>query len=168
MDPTPRGCPLIYLLPEQATAQAERALLRRPGVRGFARAHVVSFRRLAHLVLREMGGAGHPLLDENGRRMLLRAILGRHGDELQVFRRSSRESGFIARLAATFRELAEFRHSFDDLEAQLRFLEAEGRGHSLLAMKLHDLVLVGRAWEKELARAVFEFRSLSGFAGAGD
>ncbi|HNY25788.1 MAG TPA: exodeoxyribonuclease V subunit gamma [Candidatus Sumerlaeota bacterium] len=149
-DPRPVRPSLWFLLPEQATAQAEAALLREPGIRGFARAQVVSFKRLAHLVLSETGGAAYDLLSEQGRQMLLRALVAEHRDALQIFAQSARESGFIARLARTFTELAQFRHSMDSLQGRLADLEAAGLGESLLARKLHDLALIGRAWEKRL------------------
>ncbi|HUT23797.1 MAG TPA: hypothetical protein VM492_05595, partial [Sumerlaeia bacterium] len=149
-DPTPRGAPLIWLLPEQATAEAEAALLRAPGVRGYARAHVLSFRRLAWTVLRETGGTAQDFLDDQGRLMMLRALVARHRDQLRVFARSARETGFVSRLAATLTELAQFRHSFDDLEAFAKRLEAEGRGDSALAGKLRDIALLGRAWKAQL------------------
>ncbi len=149
-DSRPARPSLWFLLPEQATAQAEAALLREPGIQGFARAQVVSFKRLAHLVLSETGGAAFDFLSEQGRQMLLRALVAEHRDELQIFAQSARESGFIARLARTFTELAQFRHSMDSLKARFSDLEAAGLGESLLARKLHDLELIGRAWEKRL------------------
>src|SRR5687768_4980336 len=74
----PWGPPLVVVVPEQATFQTEQALLRRPGVRGYARAQVLSFRRLAWRVLRETGDTALPLLSERGKRMVLRALLARH------------------------------------------------------------------------------------------
>ncbi|NQU44091.1 PD-(D/E)XK nuclease family protein [bacterium] len=150
IDPSPRAHPLILLLPEQATAQAEAALLSYPDIRGLMRARVLSFRRLAYVVLNETGGAPRNSLDDLGRQMLLRRLITRHEKDLKVFARSARQSGFIARLAATFTEMAHFRHSFEELDAQRERLEAQGRGESLLACKLHDLALLGKAWEDEM------------------
>ena len=42
----PRGRPLIFLVPEQASAQMEYAIATRPGISGFTRARVLPFRRL--------------------------------------------------------------------------------------------------------------------------
>ena len=150
-DPSPRSPSLIWLLPEQASAQSERFLLETPGLEGFARAHVLSFKRLAHYIMLEQGKPAHPQLDEMGRLMLLRAMVCRHSDELKVFSRSARENGFISRLSSTFTELAQFRHSLGDLESRFRELAETCQGESLLAMKLHDLALLGRAWEAEVA-----------------
>src|SRR5690606_39596928 len=51
----PDGPALIFLVPEQATFQMERALLTTGPVRASSRARVVSFRRLAVHVLQETG-----------------------------------------------------------------------------------------------------------------
>lgn len=40
------GPPLVLLVPEQATYQAERAILSHPEIAGFSRLHVLSFNRL--------------------------------------------------------------------------------------------------------------------------
>jgi len=45
------GQPLIFLVPEQATYQAERAILSYERVAGFHRLHVLSFDRLQFLLL---------------------------------------------------------------------------------------------------------------------
>ncbi|HBF33882.1 TPA: helicase-exonuclease AddAB subunit AddB, partial [Candidatus Sumerlaeota bacterium] len=149
-NPSPQAPPLIWLLPEQATAQAEAALLRQPGLRGIMRARVFSFKRLAREVLVETGGAATGFLGDLGRQMLLRALAVRHRGELKIFGRSVKDTGFIARLAAAFGELARFRHSFEELDALRKRLEETQRGGSLLARKLHDLVLLGRAYEAAL------------------
>lgn len=52
----PLGSPLILLVPEQATFQAEYAMVTTPGLNGFIRAQVLSFRRLAFRVMQETGG----------------------------------------------------------------------------------------------------------------
>lgn len=147
-DPSPRAGRLVWLLPEQATAQAERALLAQAGIEGYARASVLSFKRLAGLVAAERGGRRLDYLDEQGRQMLLRAMVGRLRTDLEVFGASAQQPGFIARLAGTFAELAHFRHSFDDLEAQERRLREHDEGDSLLARKMRDLARIGRAWQE--------------------
>ena len=148
-EPSPRAPRLLWLLPEQATAQAEQALLRQPGIGGFARAQVLSFRRMALMVESERAVARPDFLDEQGRQMLLRAIVGRHRDELQVFGASAGQTGFIARLATTFTELAHFRHGFDDLRALAEHLEQTTSGNALLTRKLREIAAIGAHWEAE-------------------
>ena len=53
----PNGAPVILLVPEQATFQMEYTLAASKESGGSVRAQVLSFRRLAHRVLLEVGGA---------------------------------------------------------------------------------------------------------------
>jgi ATP-dependent helicase/nuclease subunit B len=113
------------------------------------RGRIVSFQRLARIVLGEAGGGQGPCLDELGRQMLLRAILAKLKDNLKLFGGSIRDAGFIRRLSTTLSELTKHGHAYEDLEVQLAGLEERGEGESLLARKLRDLALIGRAWRDE-------------------
>ena len=52
---SPCGPPLIFLAPKQATFQLERQLLSDPCLGGYTRLRILSFDRLAELVLAELG-----------------------------------------------------------------------------------------------------------------
>lgn len=64
----PDGRPLIWLVPEQATSQAEYALIQSPELGGTLRAQVLSFRRLAWRVMQEVGGTARLPIDETGKK----------------------------------------------------------------------------------------------------
>ena len=55
---SPEGRSLVMILPEHATFQVEHKLASTEGIEGFTRAYVFGFRRLAHRILMETGGAG--------------------------------------------------------------------------------------------------------------
>lgn len=137
----PNGPTLVYLVPEQATFQAERALVAagRPAV---ARAEVLSFRRLSWRVLGEVGGAARPELGELGRRMALRSLIFRRQEELRIFHRAARRAGFIDRLSATITELGQHGLAPADLARELQRRREGGRGEEALALKLADLALI--------------------------
>jgi len=141
---TPDGAPLILLVPEQATFQMDRALVSMPGVRAAVRAQVLSFHRLAWRVLSETGGAARPHIDEVGKVMALRALLGRRRDELRMFASIAGRAGFLDQLAQTLSELAAYGITPEQLQEGYEVLEALGRGDTALAAKLHDLALIGR------------------------
>lgn len=128
------GPPLILLVPEQASFQMEQELVRTPGLRGFQRAQVLSFRRLAWQVLQEVGGAARPVIGDLGKRMVLRSLVQRRAGELQVFDRVADRPGFVDQLARTISELHAFGHGPEDLQIP----SASGT----LGAKLHDLALI--------------------------
>ncbi|MFP4579196.1 MAG: PD-(D/E)XK nuclease family protein [Candidatus Sumerlaeia bacterium] len=151
-DASPRSHPLFLLLPEQATAQTESLILKQAGIRSIMRGRILSFKRLAQLVLEETGGASRLFLDEIGKQMLLRSLVARRRKDLLVFSGNTRDAGFFQRLSATMKELAQFRHSFDEVEAQYAMLEKSGQGDTLLARKLHDLAILGKDYSHEVSQ----------------
>src|SRR5436190_9156777 len=81
----PDGPPLILLAPRQATYQLERQILSLPDLHGFSRLRILSFQRLAQFIFELTGRAEPKLLEEQGRVMVLRAILGRRREGLRIF-----------------------------------------------------------------------------------
>jgi len=134
----PDGPPLILLAPKQATFQLERQLLADAEISGYTRLQILSFERLARFVLEKCSIAPPQLLSDEGRVMVLRALLLRHGGRLKLFGRSARRPGFAQQLNQLLGELQQ--HQFTP--ARLRALsEREGLPAELRG-KLHDLALV--------------------------
>ncbi|OPY57853.1 MAG: ATP-dependent helicase/deoxyribonuclease subunit B [Pelotomaculum sp. PtaU1.Bin035] len=137
----PAGPPLILLVPEQASFQTEYALAATAGVKGFIRAQVLSFRRLAFRVLQEVGGAARSHISELGKRMVLRRLLEQRRGELRVFGRSANQPGFVDTLARTLGEMKTYCVFPDGLAIGAGTLRDAG-GNSLLVDKLEDLRLM--------------------------
>lgn len=131
----PAGRPLLFLTPKQATFQVERQLLNHPDLSGFTRLQVLSPDRLASEILEE---AGSPLrlLSEEGRIMVLRALLNRHHDQLEVFRSTARLVGFARQLSLTLRNCRRYRLDAGRLREQAERLEGALPG------KLRDCALL--------------------------
>ncbi|MEJ0090481.1 MAG: PD-(D/E)XK nuclease family protein [Limisphaerales bacterium] len=134
----PEGPPLILLAPKQATFQLERQLLAGPALHGYTRLQILSFERLAQFVLDRLGIIPPKFLNDEGRIMVLRALLLRHADGLKLFRGSARRPGFAQELGGLLNELQQ--HQFTS--AKLRALAQRGDLHRELQAKLHDLALV--------------------------
>lgn len=149
------GPPLVLLVPEQSTFQMEQALLERLRTHhsrsAFLRAEVLSFQRLAWRVLSSLGGESHPAIGELGKRMLLRSLLHRHADDLQLLHRVGARPGFIAHLSDTLAELSA--HRVGEIElwgAQSRLRERGAEAGGALSAKLHDLAILTRAYHDAL------------------
>jgi len=135
------GPPLILLVPEQASFQMEYALASSAGLKGFIRAQVLSFRRLAYRVLQEVGGAARAHIGELGKRMVLRRLLEQRRRDLKVFGRSAGQPGFADTLARTLGEMKTYCILPSDLAAGAGALRKAGN-RGLLADKLDDLYLL--------------------------
>ncbi|MGE5592833.1 MAG: helicase-exonuclease AddAB subunit AddB [Betaproteobacteria bacterium] len=146
----PCGPPMILLVPEQATFQVERALVNTPDLLGFMRAQVLSFKRLAGRLLQELGGGARRDIGELGKLMVLRSLVRQKASELSIFVKGSEKYGFAQCLAQTLRELTMYRVSPEELEARVAELEKAGLGMTPVALKLHDLAVVVRAYREYL------------------
>jgi ATP-dependent helicase/nuclease subunit B len=136
----PDGPPLILLAPKQATFQLERQLLADANLRGYTRLQILSFERLAQFALEFAGAPAQPLLSEDGRAMVLHALLARRRKDLQIFHASAGLPGFARQLSLELRELQQKQVSPD----LLRQLAAQADLSESLRRKLHDLsVLLG-------------------------
>ena len=145
---SPDGPPLIFLAPKQATFQIERQLLADSNLKGYSRLHILSFERLARFVFDQLNQPVPELLSEEGRVMVLRALLARNQTRLKIFRASARLTGFATQLSLLLREFQRSRVS----PAALAKLAEKVPGTGRLNDKLHDLALMLREYESWLAR----------------
>jgi ATP-dependent helicase/nuclease subunit B len=132
------GGPLILLAPKQATFQLERQLLAGEEISGYTRLQILSFERLARFILEKCSVAPPRLLSDEGRVMVLRALLLRHEKELKLFRRSARRPGFALEISALLNELQQHQLT----PARLRALSQRDGLPAELRAKLHDLALL--------------------------
>ncbi len=144
----PRGPPLVLMAPKQATFQLERQLLADPALAGYTRLSILSFERLAAFVLKELRRPRPVLLSEEGRVMVLRALLARHRASLQIFHGSAGLAGFARQLSLQLRELQ--RREFSP--ELLTELASAPNLTEPLRRKLGDLALLLRGYLDWLAR----------------
>lgn len=148
----PEGPPLIWLVPEQATFQAEYALVSSPELGGTLRAQALSFRRLAWRVMQETGGTARLPIDETGKKLLIHRIIHKNREKLRLFGASAEQMGFLDHVNQLFSEWKRYCVTAEELGAlageQGRRLPITGP----LDDKLHDLRVVYLDFEQELSR----------------
>ena len=98
------GRRLILLVPEQASFQMERALATRAARRGYSRAEVLSFSRLAQHVLQQVG-PDPDVLSPQARSLAIRRVVSRGADALRRLGTVVRTEGFITELDRLIDEL---------------------------------------------------------------
>jgi ATP-dependent helicase/nuclease subunit B len=138
----PEGRPLVLLAPKQATFQLERQLLGNDSLSGFTRLHILSFDRIADFIFERQRLRLPELLSEDGRVMVLRALLEQKRDQLELFRASARLPGFARQLGGLLRELRQHRITPGRLEAVAKAVGGENR----LQAKLRDLATMARLY----------------------
>ncbi|UCE47171.1 MAG: exodeoxyribonuclease V subunit gamma, partial [Phycisphaerales bacterium] len=136
---------LILLVPEQATYQAERAILADKKIAGYNRLSVLSFDRLQFLLSGK--NTARPVLSRIGRQMIVHRILRDNRNKLQIFGASSTWPGLSRQMAHTVAELHEYAKTPEDIEQLLSELQKED-GNRLAAMKFADIGLILREYLK--------------------
>jgi ATP-dependent helicase/nuclease subunit B len=142
----PEGDPLLLLAPKQATFLLERQLLADDGPAGFARLHILSFERLALWWRERLSEPDREVLGEEGRVMVLRALLRRHKDVLGPWSRSAARPGFARRLSGLLRRFQHQQLSAGRIETEI------GTAPAGLETKLQlfvQLLADYRAWLQE-------------------
>ena len=107
------GSPLVLLVPEQATYQAQRAILASKEISGYSRLRVLSFERLSFWLIGKH--AAKPEISRLGREMIIHKILRANQDKLKLFGHTAGAPGLAEKLAQIFAEVNECAHNGSDL-----------------------------------------------------
>ncbi|MCG0314447.1 MAG: exodeoxyribonuclease V subunit gamma [Calditerricola sp.] len=154
LEADPGGPPLFYVIPEAMTFQAERALASLPGLGGFARVRVVSFSRLAQVVLQEVGGSARRRLDGAGLALAVRRAMETSRDALGSLGRLADHPALITRLASLYRECRRSGIAPERLAQEARAMREGGdEAEARLAGKLDALARLFGEVERLLAAA---------------
>ena len=86
----------IVLVPEQFTMQTQKDLVRMHPRHGIMNIDVLSFARLAYRVFEETGVKKIPVLDDEGKNLILRKIAGNYEDKLTVLKGNIKKLGYIS------------------------------------------------------------------------
>ncbi|NLO97664.1 MAG: helicase-exonuclease AddAB subunit AddB, partial [Peptococcaceae bacterium] len=139
--------PLVLLVPEQYTFQAERDLMEITGRGGLLEAEVLSFRRLAFRVFNEAGGLAYPHLQAAGKSMLIYKVLNRIKEELPLLAQSADRQGFVTTVSTLLTEFKRYNVTPQELEATQETVTDE-----LLKNKLAELAVIYKEYQELLAK----------------
>jgi ATP-dependent helicase/nuclease subunit B len=141
----PLGPPIYWLLPKQATFQAERLLTVALG--GFARVRVIDFGQLGQTVLDACGDVGMPEVTPPGRRMVIGHLLRSLRGRLTYYNHAAHRPGLAAELDATFAEFERAGLDHPALTALIDTLDpADDPAAGGLRQKLSDVALLLAAY----------------------
>ena len=98
----------IVLVPEQFTMQTQKDLVTMHPRKGIMNIDVLSFGRLAYRVFEETGGELLPVLDDEGKNLILRKIAGDYEDELSVLKGNMKKLGYISEVKSVISEFTQY------------------------------------------------------------
>ena len=136
----------LVLVPEQFTMQTQKDLCLMHPRGGIMNIDVLSFGRLAHRVFEEVGRDSLPVLDDEGKNLVLRKIAGNFEDELTVLKGNLKKQGYISEVKSVISEFAQYGV---DLERIDEFMEGMERD-SYLYYKLKDIRRIYEGFEDYL------------------
>jgi len=132
--------PLILLVPEQATYQAQCAILSDERIVGYSnKLNVLSFDRLQFLLLGR--NTARPQLSRIGRAMAVQRILRDVSSRLKLFDLSANQPGLGRKMAEVVAELHQYAKTPEDIGQLLAELGGDEL-NSLTALKFSDISLV--------------------------
>ena len=132
----------IVLVPEQFTMQTQKDLVMMHERKGIMNIDVLSFARLAYRVFEETGGGGLPVLDDEGKNLILRKIAGDYESELKMLGGHMKKQGYISEVKSVISEFTQYDIGEDEIE---RVMESAGES-SRLYYKLADIRLLYRGF----------------------
>ncbi|MFQ6035463.1 MAG: PD-(D/E)XK nuclease family protein [Sedimentisphaerales bacterium] len=135
----PCNQPLLFLVPEQATYQAERAILADKRIVGYSRLNVLSFDRLQFLLLGK--NTARPALSRIGQQMIIHRILRDNISKLKIFNLSANWPGLGRQMAQTIIELHQYAKTPEDIDQLLGELGKDER-NNLATLKFADIGLI--------------------------
>ena len=90
----------FYLIvPEQYTMQTQMKMTEMHPGHGVMNIDIVSFPRLAYRVFEEIGGIKKTILEDTGKRMVIRKLLSNNREDFGVFAGSLYKNGFVENLS---------------------------------------------------------------------
>ncbi len=127
---------IILLVPEQASYNYEYQLSVHPAIGGILSVQVLSFERLAWMVLQQTGGAAKTVLTDLGKLLILRQEILKAGSELSFLKGSANKPGYLQLLADAIAEFKQYGYEPEDIAKNIQAHHTED---TLLDRKLNDL-----------------------------
>ncbi|MFK5710051.1 helicase-exonuclease AddAB subunit AddB [Lysinibacillus boronitolerans] len=145
----PLGHPIFIIVPDQMSYSTEYELTNKHGLQGLIRAQVMTFKRLAWLVLQETGGIARKEVNGYGYRMLIRKLLEEQKSEFSLFRQAAGKRGFTEEIETLLKEFSRYSVNSSVLAEVTESLKAIDAPNTLQA-KANDLHVVLQALEERL------------------
>lgn len=131
-------CNFLLIVPDQFTMQTQMDLVLEHPNRSIMNIDVLSFGRLTHRILEEVGHADMPVLDDTGKSLILRKIAETEQQKLSVIGKYLHKIGYIHEVKSAISEFMQYGIGVRELSE----LSEYARKRGALYYKLKDLQLL--------------------------
>ena len=132
----------LLIVPDQFTMQTQMDLVVEHPRHAIMNIDVLSFGRLTHRVIEEVGGEELPVLDDTGKSLVLRKVAGQEKEKLTVLGSHLHKIGYIHEVKSALSEFMQYGVGEKELETLIAYAKERGA----LYYKLQDLRLLYRAF----------------------
>lgn len=137
------GRNFLVIVPDQFTMQTQKDLVMRSDRGGILNIDVLSFGRLSHRILEEVGTKEMPVLDDTGKSLVLQKIAADLKEQLPAMGSLLHKQGYIHEVKSAISEFMQYGISTQDMDKLIASAEKRGA----LAMKLRDLKTLYRGFQ---------------------
>ena len=128
----------LIVVPDQFTMQTQQELVTMHPCEGIMNIDVLSFGRLSHRILEEVGGEDIPVLDDTGKSLVLQKVAAGLKDQLPALGGYLHRQGYIHEVKSAVSEFMQYGLSPEDVGKLTDFAAKRGALHH----KLKDLGLL--------------------------
>ncbi len=133
----------LLIVPDQFTMQTQMDLVVESPNHAIMNIDVLSFGRLTHRILEEVGYEDIPVLDDTGKSLVLRKIAGRERDKLKVMGTHLHKIGYIHEIKSAISEFMQYGIGSRELKQLTDYAKSRGA----LYYKLRDLGVLYQAFQ---------------------
>ena len=137
------GRNFLIIVPDQFTMQTQKDLVMRSDRGGILNIDVLSFGRLSHRILEEVGTKEMPVLDDTGKSLVLQKIAADLKEQLPAMGSLLHKQGYSHEVKSAISEFMQYGISTQDMDKLIASAEKRGA----LAMKLRDLKTLYRGFQ---------------------
>ncbi len=132
----------LIIVPDQFTMQTQKDLVLLNDRGGIMNIDVLSFGRLGHRILEEVGGQEIPVLDDTGKSLVLQKVAANLKEELPTLGGFLNRQGYIHEVKSAISEFMQYGIGTEDVGKLITFAEKRGA----LVQKLKDLETLYRGF----------------------
>ena len=137
------GSNFLIIVPDQFTMQTQKDLVMRSDRDGILNIDVLSFGRLSHRILEEVGTKEMPVLDDTGKSLVLQKVAADLKEQLPAMGSLLHKQGYIHEVKSAISEFMQYGISTQDMDKLITSAQKRGA----LAMKLKDLKTLYRGFQ---------------------
>ena len=137
------GRNFLIIVPDQFTMQTQKDLVMRSDRDGILNIDVLSFGRLSHRILEEVGTREMPVLDDTGKSLVLQKVAADLKEQLPAMGSLLHKQGYIHEVKSAISEFMQYGISTQDMDKLITSAQKRGA----LAMKLKDLKTLYRGFQ---------------------